>query len=260
MTVYLVGAGPGHRDYLTLRAAELLGRADVVVHDDLVDADVLALAAPWAEMIPAGKRGGKRSADQQWINDVLIDRAAGNECVVRLKGGDPHVFGRAAEEAMACQAAGIDVEIVAGVSSAVAGPTAVGIPLTNRHLSSGFTVLTAHQDPATDHMINWDAVAQLGTTLVILMGASRSAAIGRRLLTGGMDPSTPVAAVTDATLPTQREVRTTLGALASENGGTDVTIESPAVLIIGAVAAIDLRSVGSANFAAFANTVPASQG
>jgi uroporphyrin-III C-methyltransferase len=239
MTVYLVGAGPGSRDHLTLRAADLLGRADVVVHDALVSTDVLALAAPWAELVAAGKRGGERSADQQWINDVLVDRAGRYDCVVRLKGGDPHVFGRAAEEAVACLAAGIEVEVVPGVSSALAAPTAIGVPLTNRTLSSGFTVVTAHQDPHTDQSINWDALAILGTTLVVLMGASRAASIAARLRAGGMAPSTPVAAVTNATLPNQHEVRTTLAELGAP--GT-AAIVSPAVLIIGAVAALDLRA------------------
>jgi siroheme synthase len=147
------------------------------------------------------------------------------------------VFGRGAEEIAVLHAAGIATEVVPGVSSAIAGPSAAGIPLTSRHASSGFTVVTAHQDPANDRVLDWDALARLGTTLVVLMGARRARAIAERLVAGGMAADTPVAIITEATQPTQRELRTTLDRL-----GVD-PVPNPSVIVIGAVAALDLRSV-----------------
>ena len=235
MTVYLVGAGPGDPDLLTMKAARLLARADVVVHDRLVSPEVLALAPPWAELVDVGKRPGG-SVEQSEINATLIDRGTRFDCVVRLKGGDPHVFGRAAEEQIALGNAGVASEVVPGISSAIAAPAAVGIPLTTRLAASGFTVVTAHQDPATDRSLDWEALARLGTTLVILMGAARAAAFRDRLLAGGMDPLTPVAVITDATLPTMRETRLRLGQLG------DDPVANPSVIVIGAVASLDLRS------------------
>ena len=185
MTVFLVGAGPGDPGLLTVRAAELLRDCDVVVHDRLVSAEILAMVPLWAERVDVGKRLGA-GVTQKTINEILIDRGSRYECVVRLKGGDPHVFGRGAEELIALRDAGIATEVVPGVSSAIAAPTAAGIPLTTRLASSGFTVITAHQDPANDRTLNWDALATLGTTLVILMGAARARAIRDRLIAGGL--------------------------------------------------------------------------
>ena len=145
---------------------------------------------------------------------------------------------------MNCGNAGIASEVVPGVSSAIAAPAAVGIPLTTRLASSGFTVVTAHQDPATDRSLDWEALARLGTTLVILMGAARAAAFRDRLLGGGMDPLTPVAIITDATLPTMRETRMRLGELG------DTPVANPSVIVIGAVASLDLRSFASASLEA----------
>jgi len=146
------------------------------------------------------------------------------------------VFGRGAEEIAALAAAGIESTVVPGVSSAVAAPAAAGIPVTARHLSSGFTVITAHQDPANDRVLDWDALARLGTTLVVLMGAARAGDLAARLISGGMDPATPVAVVGDATTAAQHEQRTTLAELPT------LTVVSPSVIVIGAVAALDLRS------------------
>ena len=170
MTVHLVGAGPGDPDLLTVRAAELLRRADVVVHDRLVDARVLGLAPPWAEMVDVGKRPGDPADRQEQINEILVDRGRRFDCVVRLKGGDPYVFGRGGEEALALRAGGVEVDEVPGITSAIAAPAAAGIPVTMRGVSSGFTVVTAHQDPATDRWLDWDALARSRTTLVVLMG------------------------------------------------------------------------------------------
>lgn len=237
MTVYLVGAGPGDPGLLTVRAAALIRTCDAIVYDRLVGDDIMAMVPPWAEQIDVGKAPGRHATPQAEINSILIDRGATVDCVVRLKGGDPHVFGRAGEEVEALHAAGIAVEVVPGVSSALAAPTAAGIPLTSRRASSGFTVVTAHQDPANDRTLNWNALAQLGTTLVVLMGAARARAVADRLLAGGMAADTPVAVITDATRDAQTVVRTTLDRLG------DDPVRSPATIVIGAVAAHDLRSL-----------------
>ena len=231
MTVHLVGAGPGDPDLLTIRAVRLLARADVVVFDRLVDARTLELAAPWAEMVDVGKRPGAPADAQDRINAILVDRGRRFGCVVRLKGGDPFVFGRGGEEALELRAAGVDVDEVPGITSAIAAPAAAGIPVTMRGISSGFTVVTAHQDPNADLWLDWDALARTGTTLVILMGASRTALISERLIAGGMDPSTPVAAVRAATTLEQDVQRTTLAAL------PDLTVTNPSTIVVGGVAA-----------------------
>ena len=238
MTVYLVGAGPGDPDLLTLRAHRLLGTADVVVHDRLVDPRIMDLVAPWAERIDVGKRPGGPPNAQMDIHCVLTDASARADTVVRLKGGDPFVFGRGGEEAEALRAAGIDVESVPGITSAIAGPAAAGIPVTMRGHASGFTVVTGHEDPNADRHLDWNALARLGTTLVVLMGASRAAAIAERLLDAGMDPVTPVAAIQSATTVAQRTLRTCLADLADPD--LDLSVAAPAVLVIGTVASLDL--------------------
>ena len=231
MTVHLVGAGPGDPDLLTVKATRLLQRADVVVYDRLIEPAVLDLAPPWAEMIDVGKRPGEPTDSQTRINDVLIDRGRRFDCVVRLKGGDPFVFGRGGEEALELRAAGIDVEAVPGITSAIAAPAAAGIPVTMRGVSSGFTVITGHQDPNTDQWLDWDALARTGTTLVILMGASRTALISRRLIAAGMAADTPVAVVYSATTDHEDVTRTTLAEL------PHIDVTNPSTLVIGAVAA-----------------------
>jgi len=236
VTVYLVGAGPGDPGLLTVRAAELLRDCDVVVHDRLVSSEILAMVPLWAERVDVGKRPGG-GVTQTTINEILVDRGSRYECVVRLKGGDPHVFGRAAEELIALRDAGIAAEVIPGVSSALAAPAAVGIPLTTRMASSGFTVITAHQDPTNDRALDWDALARLGTTLVILMGAARATAIRDRLIAGGMAATTHVAIIGNATRLDQTEIRTTLAQLGTQ------PIQNPATIVIGDVAALDLRSI-----------------
>ena len=231
MTVHLVGAGPGDPDLLTVKAARLLQRADVVVYDRLIEPAVLDLAPPWAEMIDVGKRPGGPAGSQTLINDVLIDRGRRFDCVVRLKGGDPFVFGRGGEEALELRAAGIDVEAVPGVTSAIAAPAAAGIPVTMRGVSSGFTVVTGHQDPNTDQWLDWDALARAGTTLVILMGASRTALISQRLIAAGMAADTAVAVVYSATTDHEDVTRTTLAEL------PHIDVTNPSTLVIGPVAA-----------------------
>ncbi len=248
MTVYLVGAGPGDPDLLTMRAVSLLARADVVVHDRLVDPRALAWAPEGAEKIDVGKRPGSRRNSQDEINWILADCARRHPVVVRLKGGDPFVFGRGGEEAEYLGLQGIDVEVVPGISSAIAGPAAAGIPVTMRGIASGVTIVTAHQDPANDRLLDWGALAVAGTTLVILMGAARAQAISDRLRAGGMAPETPVAVVTRATEVDQQVRRLPLQELGQD------PIANPSVIIVGEVAGRDVTE-----FAALA-TDQSSQG
>lgn len=234
MTVHLVGAGPGDPDLLTLRAAAVLARADVVVHDRLVDRRILDKVPPWAELINVGKVPGAHKVTQDDINAILVDRGRRHGCVVRLKGGDPFVFGRGGEEAVVLRDAGIAVEEVPGVTSAVAAPAVAGIPVTMRGVASGVTVVTAHQDPDSACELDWDALARAGTTLVILMGAARAGRIADRLIAGGMAPDTPVAVIRSATTADQDVRRTVLAEL-----GTIVVV-NPSTIVVGHVAAHDV--------------------
>ena len=236
MTVYLVGGGPGDPGLLTRRAAALLAAADVVVHDRLVDPALLDLVRPGAERIDAGKRpGGDAEHAQEEINALLVARARAGDLVVRLKGGDPFVFGRGGEEALALEAAGVSYEVVPGVSAALAAPALAGIPVTQRMLASAVTIVTGHGGEG-DAAPDWTALARSGATLVVVMGAQRRGEVADRLLAAGMAPATPVALVERASTPDQRSARTTLGALASE------PLESPATIVIGAVAGLRLSS------------------
>jgi uroporphyrinogen III methyltransferase/synthase len=235
VTVYLVGAGPGDPGLLTVRGAELLRRADVVVHDRLASAALLKLAPPGAELVAAGKAPGRVDLTQEQINEVLVDRGRRAECVVRLKGGDPFVFGRGGEEAEALAAAGIPFEVVPGITSAIGAAAYAGIPVTHRGVSTHFTVVTGHEDPAkarTD--VDWGALAAVGGTLVILMGAGRIGEIARRLIEGGRPPETPVAAVRNGTRSDQATVRATLATIA------DAGVRAPSAIVVGDVAALDL--------------------
>jgi uroporphyrin-III C-methyltransferase len=239
MTVYLVGAGPGDPDLLTLRAVSLLARADVIVHDRLIDRRVLASAAPWAELIDVGKTPGSPCHSQAEINRVLVERGRTHDTVVRLKGGDPFVFGRGGEEAEVLVAAGIAVEVVPGVSSSIAAPAAAGIPVTMRGIASGVTIVTAHQDPAKENGLDWDALARSGTTLVVLMGAARARSVSQRLIAGGMRADMPVAVITSATNPDQLVDRTTLAQLG------EMPVCNPSTIVIGEVAALDVTAAAS---------------
>ena len=222
MSVFLVGAGPGSVDLLTLRAAKLLSRAQVVVYDRLVDDEVLALAPADAERIDVGKRPGG-SHNQALINDLLIS----------LKGGDPFVFGRGGEELAALRSAGIHTEVVPGITSAFAAPLAAGIPVTHRGVSRGVCVITGHT--LGDDAVDYSRLANGQITLVVLMGVANRGAIARQLMSGGLSPSTPVAAIESASTPAQRVLRCRLDELG------DTEILNPAALVIGAVAALDLN-------------------
>lgn len=232
-TVYLVGAGPGDPGLITLRGAEVLSEADVVVHDRLVHPRLLAMAPASAEMIDVGKRPGAHF-DQNEINSLLVAKARAGLQVVRLKGGDPFVLGRGGEEAKSLKEAGVNFEIVPGVSSALAAPAYAGVPLTHRGISTSFTVLTGRSGKLDAGSIDWDAAARLGGTIVLLMAVANRGTIAGRLMDAGRDATTPVMAVEWGTWPAQRSVRTTLGSLAS----TDLS--APATIVIGDVAALDL--------------------
>ena len=236
--VYLVGAGPGDPGLITVKGMWALEQAQVVVYDRLVDPVLLQAVPDVAERIFVGKARGRQQLTQPEINQLLVDKASQGFTVVRLKGGDPFVFGRGGEEAEALRSEGVGVEVVPGITSAIAGPAAAGIPVTMRGHASGFTVITGHQDPTNARSIDWEAAARLGTTLIVLMGASRADLIAERLLLGGLDADTPVAVVESATMPDQQVVRTVLADLP----GTPV--HAPAILVIGSVAGLDVTDAG----------------
>ncbi len=235
MTVYLVGGGPGDPDLLTVRAARLLATADVVVYDALVGHGVLDLVPSTAELIDVGKRPG-RATPQELINTLLVQLGQEGKRVVRLKGGDPFVFGRGGEEALALKEHGVEFEIIPGITSSVAAPAAAGVPVTHRGMSAAFTVVTGHRR-AGEHDVDWQSLAKVGGTIVILMGVTHRAAIAAELIAGGLLGDTPVAAVRSATTDDEVVLRCRLDELG------DQALDSPAVIVIGAVAALDLRDV-----------------
>ncbi|HEY9014699.1 MAG TPA: uroporphyrinogen-III C-methyltransferase, partial [Gemmatimonadales bacterium] len=224
--VYLVGAGPGDPGLITVRGLELLRTADVVVHDRLIPTELLDQAPAAAQLIDAGKSPGHQARTQAEINALLVSHARAGRRVIRLKGGDPFVFGRGSEEVDACREAGIQVEVVPGISSAIGGPAAAGIPVTARGLSSSFTVITGHVAGAADNE----------GTLVLLMARSKLAGITRKLIAEGRDPETPAACVQSATTPQERVVRGTLATIA--DAADREGLEAPVVTVIGAVAAL----------------------
>ncbi|MGC2485537.1 MAG: uroporphyrinogen-III C-methyltransferase [Acidimicrobiales bacterium] len=234
MTVYLVGAGPGDGDLLTVRAAALLGRADVVVRDRLIDSSILAYISPGAAIYDVGKRPGDSSV-QSNINDLLIELSTKHDTVVRLKGGDPFVFGRGGEEMLALRAVGVACEVVPGLSSALAGPLAAGIPVTHRGVSRGVAIVSARGEGGD--LTDFRRLSQTGLTLVILMGIEHRGAIARQLIEGGLDPRTPVAVVEGAWTNQQRTTRAEIGDLGS------LEVRAPAVIVVGDVARFDLRSL-----------------
>lgn len=235
MTVYLVGAGPGDPGLITVRGRELLERADVVVFDRLAHPSLLDLAPATAERIDVGKAPGRVAMDQDGINATLVEHGLTGATVVRLKGGDPFVFGRGGEEAEVLIEAGIPFEVVPGITSAIAAPAYAGIPVTHRGLSTHVTIVTGHEDPAkgtTD--TDWPALARAGGTLVILMGAGRLDTIVDLLIEHGRSPDTPVAAVRWGTRAEQSTTRATLSTI------TALGVASPSAIVVGPVAGLDL--------------------
>lgn len=229
--VWLVGAGPGDPELLTLKAVKALGRADVVMIDDLVNPAILE-HCPDARVVRVGKRGGCRSTPQAFIHRLMLRYARQGKCVVRLKGGDPCIFGRGSEEADWLAQHGVESELVNGITAGLAGATGCGIPLTLRGVSRGVTLVTAHTQD--DSSLNWQALAQTGTTLVIYMGVARLTDIREGLLAGGMAPGMPVAMIENASLPQQRECRSTLVHMQAD--AQAFALKSPAILVIGEVA------------------------
>jgi uroporphyrinogen III methyltransferase/synthase len=235
--VHLVGAGPGDPGLLTLRGRDVLARADVVLYDALADPRLLAHAPAGAEKILVGKRHGRDSVPQAEIEGLMIARAKAGKVVVRLKGGDPFIFGRGGEEAEACRRAGIAFEVVPGVTSATAVPAWAGIPLTHREHSSLVTFVTGQSGQARPgYDVDWAALAHTGGTLVFLMAMTRMDEIARAMIAAGMDPATPAAAVRWGTLPKQRKVVSTLARIAADAG--EKLVRPPVVFVVGAVAAL----------------------
>jgi uroporphyrin-III C-methyltransferase / precorrin-2 dehydrogenase / sirohydrochlorin ferrochelatase len=240
--VSLVGAGPGDPELLTRKALLRLRRADLVLYDALVDERVLALA-PRAQRFFVGKRAGRHALAQHEIHAVMIRAAKRGRRVVRLKGGDPFVFGRGGEEALALQQSGIPFDVVPGVTSAIAAPASAGIPLTHRGLASAFFVVSGH-----DREVFADAIGALrpnGVTIVVLMGFGRRAEIAGDLLTAGWDPTLPAAIVADGTLPRRQVWRGSLNDLAE--GRAHVGGDGPALIVIGKVAALDVAGADGEN-------------
>lgn len=239
--VHLVGAGPGDPGLLTLRGASLLATADLVACDRLADPQLLALVSPSAEVVRVGKNPDRRCVDRTWTQDeitqLVVTAAGEGKAVVRLKGGDPFVFGRGGEEALACRAAGIPFEIISGVSSAIAGPAAAAIPVTHRGLATGVAFITGHEDPTkATSQLDWDAIARFHGTLVFLMGVRNAPMICAQLMANGRTADTPAAAVQWATTPRQRVLHATLGSLAHDLDRHG--IGSPATIVVGDVVGV----------------------
>lgn len=233
-TVYLVGAGPGDAGLLTLRGAELLGRAEVVVYDGLVNRDLLRLAPKSAEIVFGGKRPQELARPQEELNALLIAKAREGKTVVRLKGGDPYIFGRGGEEAEELVAAKIPFEVVPGVSSFVAAPNYAGIPLTHRDHCSSFTVITGHEDPGKeDSALDWREIARAPGTKVVMMGVTRMKAIAQSLMDAGMPGDTPVGMVRWGTTGRQQSIEGTLATIANVIAATG--FKPPALAVIGSV-------------------------
>jgi len=232
--VYLVGAGPGDPKLLTLRAAELLSKADIVIYDRLVGKSILKLAPKTARKIYVGKRSGKHEVPQDKINELLISCASEGKKVVRVKGGDPFLFGRGGEEAETLFEHHVDFEVVPGVTSAVATPEYAGIPLTHRDYASSVGIVTGHRAGDSGRHVNWGKLAAGVDTIVILMGMESLEAIVKKLMEGGLDPEKPVAIIERGTTKMQRSFIAKLNTIVDEAKKNDV--KPPAVIVIGEVA------------------------
>lgn len=232
--VYLVGAGPGDPELLTLKAVRALARADVVLIDDLVNRAVLEHARPSARIIEVGKRGGCKSTPQAFIQKLMLRLARAGRVVARVKGGDPFMFGRGGEELQALRAAGIAVEVISGITAGIAVPASLGIPVTHREHAVGVTFVTGHTKSGGGP--DWRALSQTGTTLVIYMGIANLPQICAGLLEAGMRADMPAAAIQSGTLETQRQVLATLGTLHAQV--SQAQLGSPAIVVVGEVAAL----------------------
>jgi|SRR5579884_1391042 len=251
--VFIAGGGPGDPGLLTLRAAQVLAQADVLLYDALVSDDVVALARANCEKIFVGKRCGSHAMEQRDIVAFMIRYALDGKCVVRLKGGDPFVFGRGGEEAQALHDAGVPFEVVPGISSSLAVPAYAGIPLTHRGVSASFTVVTGHEDPQKGHaQIDWQRLAHAGGTLVILMGLTHLRAIAERLMAHGLSGDTPAAAIENGTLAEQVVVEGALRDIADRVESED--LRGPAVIVIGEVVRLRDRIASVESAACFSQS------
>ena len=229
--VYLVGAGPGNPELLTLKAAKLIAMADVIVHDGLVDNDIMAMCNDSARFISVAKQRSKHSVPQEGINEILVREAKAGHSVVRLKGGDPFVFGRGGEEAEACRAAGVDVEVVPGVSAALGCAAEAMLPLTHRDAASAVSFVAGQCKGLTDQ--NWSGLAGKGRTLVIYMGVATAADITEKLIADGVSPDMPVAVLERGTREGARAIRTLLTDLGDMIQRE--AVQSPAIIVVGDV-------------------------
>jgi len=235
--VVLVGGGPGDPELVTVAARRALSEADVVVADRLAPRELLSELSPDVELVDVAKLPRGRSASQDEINRVIVERAVEGKRVVRFKGGDPFVFGRGYEEAIACAEAGVPFSVVPGVTSAVSVPARVGIPVTHRGVAHEFTVVSGHVPPDHDSsLVDWDALARMRGTVVLLMAVQNLPAIAERLVAGGRAPSTPVAVVAEGTMPGERTVLSTLETVAADVEREDV--RPPAIVVVGDVVAV----------------------
>lgn len=239
--VFLVGAGPGDPDLLTLRAARLIMAAGLIVHDGLVDPAILAMARPGARLISVAKRRSRHTMPQEEINALLVAEALAGHDVLRLKGGDPFVFGRGGEEAEACRTAGVPVEVVPGVSAALGAAAAAQIPLTHRKAASIVSFVAGQCKGLTEQ--NWAGLAGKGRTLVVYMGVATAEMISDKLIADGLAPDVPVAVIENATKAQMRVLRTPLAGLAALVEKEKV--KSPALIVIGEVAAEDENALGA---------------
>jgi len=239
---WLIGAGPGDVELMTLKATRALGQADVVLVDDLVNPDVLQFARPDAEVIHVGKRGGQPSASQGDIVAAMLGHLRAGRSVARLKGGDPFVFGRGGEEQQALQAEGVPLEIINGITAGIAAPAAIGIPVTHRDHAQGVVFVTGHGAGSGEP--DWNALVATRMTLVVYMGMRRLGDIVAALRQAGMDPHTPGAAIASATRPEQRHVLARLDTLEAEVARAGLS--SPAIVVIGSVAALGIPSTSDA--------------
>jgi uroporphyrin-III C-methyltransferase len=227
--VFLIGAGPGDPELMTLKAARALRSADVVLIDDLVSRGCLAHARSDVKVIEVGKRGGCKSTPQEFIERLLVQYARQGKIVARLKGGDPLVFGRGGEELDALRAAGIEVEVIPGITAGIGAPASLGIPLTHRDVARGVIFVTGHTQDGAEP--DWPALARTGLTLVIYMGIKRLPQIAAALLQAGMSPGTPACAIENGTLRNQRQVIAPLASLAR----AAASLVSPAIIVVGDV-------------------------
>jgi uroporphyrinogen III methyltransferase/synthase len=237
--VWLVGAGPGDPQLVTLKAKRLVEEAEVVLFDRLLSPEILGWAPEEAEMIDVGKLPGRHKLSQEEINGLLVEKGRKGKIVVRLKGGDPFVFGRGGEEGLALAEAGIPFEVVPGVTSAISVPAGAGIPVTHRGVATAFTVVTGHEEPGKDEELDWEALARVGGTIVVLMGVSRLSENVSALLRGGISPDTPAALIERGWSPEERLVVASLGEIVDE--AKEAEVESPAILVVGDVVALSER-------------------